>query len=240
MREGERIIWKGVPFLVKEIGLYTTLVNDQLEGGIIRMPVGELIGQHSRPVVDSEPWFPTQKGDWIILDDEAYGRVESQTMEQVVLYTYASLKYYPTSDFLSLKPRNLSKGYRLVIKFGLDYGVQSRICDEIPQLFKEGLKKYLTYYYGKEPSVIDSLNVNFESAGESSLNLIILVKVNGLYGEDYHPLKWDVNKYLVKICNDNNLVIPFSQITVSLSDDVKKFASQQVIPSPKSSDQKQV
>ncbi len=240
VREGERIIWKGVPFLVKEIGLYTTLVNDQLEGGIIRMPVGELIGQHSRPVVDSEPWFPTQKGDWIILDDEAYGRVESQTMEQVVLYTYASLKYYPTSDFLSLKPRNLSKGYRLVIKFGLDYGVQSRICDEIPQLFKEGLKKYLTYYYGKEPSVIDSLNVNFESAGESSLNLIILVKVNGLYGEDYHPLKWDVNKYLVKICNDNNLVIPFSQITVSLSDDVKKFASQQVIPSPKSSDQKQV
>ncbi|MGK0180381.1 MAG: small-conductance mechanosensitive channel [Nitrospinales bacterium] len=204
------------------------------------MPVGELIGQYSRPVVDSEPWFPTQKGDWVFLDDKVYGRVENQTMEQVTLYNYASLKYYPTSDFLSQKPRNLSKGYRLVIKFGLDYGVQSRICDEIPKMFEEGLKNYLTYYYEKEPSVIESLRVNFESAGSSSLNLIILVKVNGLYGEDYYPLKWDVNKYLVKICNDNDLVIPFSQVTVSLSDDVKKNASQQAIFSPKPSDQKQI
>jgi len=239
VREGERMIWKGVPFYVKEIGLYTTLVNEQLEGGIIRMPVGELINQHSRPVVDSEPWFPTQKGDWIFLDDGTYGRVERQTMEQVTLYNYASLKYYPTSDFLSQKPRNLSQGYRLVINFGLDYGTQSRVCNELPKMFEEELKKYLTYYYNKKPSVITSLHVNFESAGASSLNLIILVKVNGLYGEEYYPLKWDVNKYLVQICNDNDLIIPFTQMTVSLSDDVKKFVSQQGIPNPKLQNEKQ-
>ena len=239
VREGERIIWKGVPFLVKEIGLYATLINEQLDGGMIRMPVGELIGQHSRPVVDSEPWFPTQKGDWVILDDESYGQIFSQTMEQVTLYNLASLKYYPTSDFLSQKPRNLSKGYRLVIKFGLDYGTQSRVCNELPEIFHEGLKKYLQYYYKKEPPVITSLHVNFESAGASSLNLIILVKVDGLYGEDYYPLKWDVNKYLVQICNDNDLVIPFTQMTVSLSDDVKKFASQQVNFNPRLPSEKQ-
>jgi len=239
VREGERIIWKGVPFLVKEIGLYATLINEQLDGGMIRMPVGELIGQHSRPVVDSEPWFPTQKGDWVFLDDESYGQIFSQTMEQVTLYNLASLKYYPTSDFLSQKPRNLSKGYRLVIKFGLDYGTQSRVCNELPEIFHEGLKKYLQYYYKKEPPVITSLHVNFESAGASSLNLIILVKVDGLYGEDYYPLKWDVNKYLVQICNDNDLVIPFTQMTVSLSDDVKKFASQQVNFNPRLPSEKQ-
>lgn len=239
VREGERIIWKGVPFLVKEIGLYATLINEQLDGGVIRMPVGELIGQHSRPVVDSEPWFPTQKGDWVFLDDESYGQIYSQTMEQVTLYNLASLKYYPTSDFLSQKPRNLSKGYRLVIKFGLDYGTQSRVCKELPEIFEEGLKKYLQYYYKKEPPVITSLHVNFESAGASSLNLIILVKVDGLYGEDYYPLKWDVNKYLVQICNDNDLVIPFTQMTVSLSDDVKKFASQQGNFNPRLPSEKQ-
>ncbi len=239
VREGERMIWKGVPFYVKEIGLYTTLINDQLEGGMIRMPVGELIDHHSRPVVDSESWFPTQKGDWIFLDDGTYGRVERQTMEQVTLYNYASLKYYPTSDFLSQKPRNLSQGYRLVITFGLDYGTQSRVCNELPKMFEEGLKNYLTYYYNKEPSVITSLHVNFESAGASSLNLIILVKVDGLYGEDYYPLKWDVNKYLVQICNDNDLVIPFTQMTVSLSDDVKKLVSQQEVSNPKLPNEKQ-
>lgn len=225
-REGERIIWKGVPFLVKEIGLYVTLTNDRLDGGIIRMPVGELIGMHSRPVVDLEEWFPTNKKDWVILDDGTYGRVESQTMEQVILYNYASLKYYPTLDFINQKPRNLSKGYRLVIKFGLDYGVQSRICDEIPNIFEEGLKKYLQKYYDKEPPEITSLHVHFDEAGSSSLNLIVLVTVDGKYADDYYPLKWKVSKTLVQICNDNDLVIPFSQLTVSLSGDVKKFTSQ--------------
>ena len=226
VREGERIIWKGVPFLVKEIGIYTTLINDQLEGGEIRMPVGELIGMHSRPVVDLETWFPTNKNDWVMLDDGNYGRVETQTMEQVILYNYASLKYYPTSDFINQKPRNLSKGYRITIKFGLDYGVQSRICDEIPIMFEEGLKKYLQTYYEKEPPEIISIRVYFDEAGPSSLNLIILVKVDGKYADDYYPLKWKVSKTLVQICNDNDLVIPFSQLTVSLSEDAKKFASQ--------------
>ncbi|MGV7222873.1 MAG: hypothetical protein ACQ9MH_15260 [Nitrospinales bacterium] len=227
VREGERIIWKGVPFLVKEIGLYATLINEQLEGGVLRMPVGELVGQHSRPVVDSEPWFPTKQKDYVILDDGIYGRVESQTMEQVTLYNIGSLKYYPTADFISQKPRNLSKGYRLIIKFGFDYGVQSRICDEIPKMFEEGLKKYLIKYYEKEPPAITSLHAYFDEAGASSLNLIFLVTIDGAYAEDYYPFKWMINKYLVQICNDNGLVIPFTQLTVNLSDDLKEFASQQ-------------
>ena len=227
VREGERMIWKGVPFLVKEIGLYTTLINEQLEGGVLRMPVGELVGQHSRPVVEAEPWFPTKKKDYVILDDGIYGRVESQTMEQVTLYNIGSLKYYPTADFLSQKPRNLSKGFRHVIKFGFDYGVQSRICDEIPKMFEAGLKKYLKKYYEKEPPAITSLHAYFDEAGASSLNLIFLVTIDGAYADDYYPLKWKITKSLVQICNDNDLVIPFTQLTVSLSDDLKEFAVQQ-------------
>ncbi len=232
VREGERMIWKGVPFKVQETGFFATIINESLEGGIIRLPVGELIGHHSRPIVEGEPWFPTEQGDYVILNDGSYGRVEKQTMEQVILYHFGSLKYYPSSDFISQKPRNLSKGYRLVVKFGLDYGVQSRICDEIPKMFKEGLNNYLQNYFEKEPQEITSIKVHFDEAGASSLNLIILVNVNGAYADDYYPLKWKISKTLVQICNENDLVIPFTQLTVSLSDDIKKLTSRQEFLSP--------
>jgi hypothetical protein len=225
VREGERLLWKGVPFLVKDIGIYTTLVNTRLAGGIIKMPTGELLGQHSRPVVKTEPWFPTKAGDWVILSGEIYGQIVTQTIEQVIICHKGSMKYYPTTEFLTLHPVNLSTGFKIIIEFGLDYGEQSRICDEIPKIFEEGLRKHLAQHFEKDPPDFLNVHVYFNDAGASSLNLIIIVTANGKCAEDYYPLKWAVSTTLVKICNENGLVIPFNQLTVSLSDDVKSFAS---------------
>lgn len=225
VREGERLIWKGVPFLVKDIGIYATLVNTRLAGGIIKMPVGELLGQHSRPVVKAETWFPTKTGDWVILSDQTYGEIVTQTIEQVVLKHKGSLKYYPTTEFLTLHPVNLSTGYKLITQFGLDYGVQPRICDDIPNMFRDGLNKHLAHHFEKDPPDFLSLHVYFDNAGASSLNLLIIVSVDGRCAMDYYPFKWAISSTLVRICNENGLVIPFTQLTVSLSDDVKSLAS---------------
>ena len=225
VREGERLIWKGVPFLVKDIKLYATLLNTRLSGGIIKVPVGELLGQHSRPVVKTESWFPTKTGDWVILSDETFGKILCQTIEQVVLEQKGSMKYYPTAEFLTLHPINLSTGYVLVIRFGLDYGVQSRICDDIPLMFEEGLKKQLAHHFEKNPPDLLDIRVYFDNAGASSLNLLIIVEVDGRAAKDYYSFQRDVNSVLVRICNENGLVIPFSQLTVSLSDDIKSLAS---------------
>lgn len=225
VREGERLVWKGVPFLVKDIGLYATLVNTRLSGGIIKLPVGELIGQHSRPAVKEEPWFPTKTNDWVILSDGTFGQVITQTVEQVVLKHRGSMKYYSTPEFLTLHPVNLSTGYYLITEFGLDYGIQSRICDEIPKLFREGLRTHLAEHFEKDPPDFLDVKVHFDNAGASSLNLLIVVKVDGRCAEDYYPFKWAISKTLVRICNENNLVIPFSQVTVSLADDVKSLAA---------------
>ncbi|GJL78007.1 MAG: hypothetical protein NPINA01_09960 [Nitrospinaceae bacterium] len=224
VREGERLIWKGVPFLVKDIGIYTTLTNSQLAGGVIKMPVGELLGQHSRPVVKAEPWFPTKAGDWVILSDGTYGQVVTQTIEQVVLKHKGSMKHYPTSEFLTSHPVNLSTGYKVITQFGLDYGVQSRICDEIPQMFKDGLKKHLAQHFENDPPDFQEVHVHFSDAGASSLNLLIIVNVDGRCAENYYPFKWAISTTLVRICNENGLVIPFTQLTVSLADDVKSLA----------------
>lgn len=221
--ENQRFIWKGVPWLVKDIGLYVTLVNPQLQGGQIRFPVGDLIGNHSRPLVEQEHWFPTDVNDWVVLSDETYGKVECQTMEQVMLRLKGNtLKYYATTDFLALAPQNISKGFRYCIEFGLDYGIQSRICDEIPKMFDDGLRKHLKHHF--ENANIHYCEVMFNSAGASSLNLMVTIDIDGSCAERYRPIEREIQTTLVHICNENGLVIPFTQLTVSLSDAVMDVA----------------
>ncbi len=225
VREGERMIWQGVPWLVDSIGLQATLVNERLEGGEIKMPVHELLGKHSRPVVENETWFPTEPKDWVILADGTYGRVENQTLEQVVLQLKGgALKYYPTSEFLSKTPVNISQGFRYSIEFGLDYGVQSRVCDDIPTLFDEGLRKYLKSHFEGDPPDFTYLEVSFDHAGSSALNLMILVHADGRCAEFYEEYQRQIQSALVRICNENGLVIPFNRLTINLAGETGRQA----------------
>ena len=222
VKEKERLIWNRVPWEVVNIGIQATLVNPVLEGGQLQLPLGELIGQHSRPVVEGEPWFPSQTGDWIVLSDGTYGRIEQQTMEQVILRLKGdTLKFYSTAEFLDATPMNLSKGFRYDIGFGLDYSVQSRICDEIPQLFEKGLWTHLERHYQSDSPDFTFTKVSFDNAGSSSLNLKVLIDVEGRCAESYEDIKRDIQSVLVRICNENNLVIPFNQLTVTLPNNLK-------------------
>ena len=215
VREGERIIWQGVPVLVRDLGFYSTLINEQLQGGHIKVAAAEFIGMHSRPVVENEPWFPTNQGDWVLLSDDTYGKVLIQTPEQVVVYTAGTHKYYPTPDFLAQMPRNLSKGFYIIIKFGLDYGVRSRI-KEIPDIFLKGIQSRLKHRVsGGEPD-LENLIVEFHSAGESSLNLWVQVDCTGRLAHLYLDLYREMQTTLVDICNEHSFTIPFNQLTIHM------------------------
>jgi hypothetical protein len=219
VREGERFIWNGVPWLVKDIGLSATLVNADLEGGEIRLPVRDLIDKHSRPVVEGEPWFPTKVSDWVILNDGSYGRVKHQTLEQVVLSLKGdSLKYYSTADFLSQSPLNISTGFRYCIEFGLDYGMQDKICEEIPTLIESGLKNLLSQYFEGASPDFNFLEVRFDNPGASSLNLMVIIHVDGKCADRHEENRREIQKALVQICNTNNLTIPFNQLTINMAD----------------------
>lgn len=235
VREGERLIWGGVPWYVSNIGLQATLVNERLEGGHLNLPLGELIDYHSRPVVRNEPWFPTQVNDWVVLSDGTYGKVENQTIEQIVLRLKGdALKFYATPEFLKMTPVNISMGFRYDIQFGLDYGTQSRICDEIPQIFEDGLRRHMHNHYKEESPDFLKTEVTFDSAGSSSLNLRIIIHVDGRRSEHYEELQREVQTSLVRICNENGLVIPFTQLTLNLSEDLKKLADVQNLSRGKS------
>ncbi len=223
VREGERFIWNGVPWLVKDIGLSATLVNTSLEGGEIRLPLRDLIDKHSRPVVDKEPWFPTNIKDWVILADGTYGQIKHQTLEQVVLdLKGGSLKYYSTSDFLNQSPLNISTGFRYCIEFGLEYGVQNRICEEIPKLIENGLKNLLSHFFEGPSPDFNFLEVRFDNPGASSLNLMVIIHVDGKCADRHEENRREIQKALVQICNDNKLTIPFNQLTINMADGAQR------------------
>lgn len=216
VREGERIFYEGIPWLIKEIGFHVILHNPRLEGGIIRVPVGKLFGHSSRSFVKEEEWFPTQLGDWVLFEDNLFAQIVSQTPEQVILLNRNSRMVYLTTEFLTLKPRNLSTGYLIVVNFGLDYSIQNRICDEIPNLFQSYLEETFREKLESHPPVLQHLKVKFDHAGPSSLDLIIMVDVNGSHAEDYFSLKRNINKTLVSCCNAEGFTIPFNQLTINL------------------------
>jgi hypothetical protein len=218
VREGERLIWNNVPWLVRDIGLSAILVNENLQGGELRLPVRDLIDKHSRPVVESEPWFPTKVKDWVILNDGSYGCVKHQTLEQVVLRMKGdSLKFYSTIEFMNHSPLNISAGFRYCIELGLDYKVQNRIGEEIPTLIENGLKNILAKYFTGDSPDLTFLEVRFDNPAASSLNLMIIVHADGKCAERYEENRREIQTALIQICNENNLTIPFSQLTVNMA-----------------------
>ncbi|MCA9484042.1 MAG: hypothetical protein KC553_09930 [Nitrospina sp.] len=217
VKEHERLIWCGVPWRVESIGLQATLVNKRLQGGTVQLPVGELVGKHSRPVVENEPWFPTETGDWVILSDNTYGQVKNQTLEQVVLLLKGSTrKYYSTGEFLALTPQNISKGFRYEIRFGFDYSLQAELCDRIPEIFIKGLPAHLPDYFDTEDPDIRTIEIAFDHAGGSGLVLRFLIDVDGRQANRYLELQNEIQNVLIRLCNEHDLKIPVSQLALNL------------------------
>ena len=114
VQEGERLMFDGVPWLVSHLDFHTTLVNPQLEGGDLSLPVRDLSGLHSRPVAPEEDWFPTSKGDWVLLDDDKIAQVEVQTPGSVRLRRLGGgTLVIPSPAFVESAPMNLSNGFRV-------------------------------------------------------------------------------------------------------------------------------
>ena len=73
--------------------------------------------------------------------------------------------------------------------------------------------------------------MRLNDAGASSLNLMVLVDVNGRCADQYFQLQQEIQTALVRICNENGLVIPFIQLMLNLPKDLKKAATKDVAQS---------
>lgn len=228
VRKGERVVYNGLPWKVATLNYYSHLANPALAGGRIRVPLDTMMGLVSRPFVKDEPWFPTKRGDWVILSDETIGKVIMQTPEIVQLLTWGeSRKTYSTSDFLELNPKNISTGWNVYMIFGVDYEHQEIVTADIPTILGDAVQKALEDGgYGPHRK---SFTCEFASAGASSLDIAIIASFSGDIPEKYYAVQRTINRACVDACNANGWVIPFMQVTVHQAEAAENTQKQKAL-----------
>lgn len=216
VREGQRIVYNGLPWKVEALNMYSTLVNPELCGGKLLLPLRALTELHSRPYDETEPWFPTRENDYVLLSDQTYGRVVLQTPELVQLRVLEADRTYPVDAFLGSNPQNLSRqGFAITLKFGIDYQHQAQVTGDI----RQHLENYLVDQL-KESKVGGHLKdcfVEFDEAAASSLNFFIYASFAGEAAGSYFRIRRTLQGLAVDACNVNGWVIPFNQMTVHLA-----------------------
>lgn len=216
VQEGEHIVFKGVPFLVKKLDFYSELVNPKMRGGHFVIPIAELQGYHSRPVAKNEVWFPCSEGDTVILSDERWGRVTFISPETIVMQDDGgSDNTFETADFLSLSPRNMSCGYRTESEFGVDYRHQAIATSDIPRIMAKEVRKDLEKRFGKDK--IRNVAVEFIEAGDSALIYEVEADMTGAAAWQWEEVKFALAKFATDSCTRNGWTIPFPQLTLSKS-----------------------
>ena len=214
IREGERIIYDGVPWKVEALNVFCKLYNPAL-GMHLRIPIENMIGLISRPYHNEEPWFPCKKGDWVAFDGKPFAKVVSLSPEQVEVVELGGRRtVYQTGDFLSKSPANLSRNFNLRVVFGLSYNLQAEITTTVLATLKTFLQNKLAEHGYAEDCL--SLSVDFLQAGPSSLDVAVLADFKGDQAPAYRRIERALAKWCVDCCNANNWEIPFPQMTVHL------------------------
>ena len=212
VREGERVVYEGVPWLVKKINFFSVLENPDL-GQTLRVPIEALMDLTSRPFQKHEPWFPCRKNDWVILSDGTRGGVTSLSHEMVELVLRGGAKkMYQTSDFLGMNPMNLSVNFRLKIGFGISYSLQSIATGRVLEILDAHIRERLAAEDYFESLM--NLRVEFAQAGSSSLDLVVIADFDGKMAPLYNRISRAIQRWCTDACTANDWEIPFPQLTV--------------------------
>lgn len=213
VKEGQRIVFEGIPWQVDRLSFLARLVNPLLDGGLQTMPIKYLVGMHSRPNGKQEEWFPSRPGDWVELSDGRTGRVSYQTPSTVQLTELGgSQVVLQTPDYLALSPRNLSTGFRVTTTFGIDYKHQADSATTIPAQMQRKLEAGLGELVGADH--LKHVQVDLSEAGSSSLDYEINVDIHGDVAPKREILRRSIGRLLVEACNEHGWEIPFPQLTV--------------------------
>ena len=212
VREGERILMEGLPWLVERINIYCTFSNPVADISQ-RLPIADLVGLKSRPAKPDEPWFPCKKGDWVILSDGVRGKVIGISHELVQLVERGGAQLtYQTSDFLAKSPRNLATNFRIKESLGISYSLQKQSTTGILETLYHYIQQRAEQEgYGEQ---LLNLRVEFAQAGNSSLDLVVIADFRGELADLYNRLRRAIQRWCVDACSEYGWEIPFPQMTL--------------------------
>jgi hypothetical protein len=213
VREDERVVYNGLPWQVKSINLYSVLHNPALDG-IVRLPLSELRGLVSRPVRNNL-WFPTQRGDFVLLPDGPLGRIKYQTPDLVELTVRGGMaQTFATTDFYTLNTVNLTRDetFGVSVTFGLDYALQSDAVTGIPDALRMAVQTKIKSTDLHEH--LQDILVELSAANSSSLDFLVYGTFSKAAAGNYYRIERLLVQACVGLCNERGWTIPFPQLTV--------------------------
>lgn len=211
VRQGERLIYNGLPWRIADLDFYTVLHNPALSG-LVRVPLTQISKLSSRPFHKDEPWFPTKVGDFVLMSDGLQGRVERQTPEIVQINAGESLISYRTEKFLDARPQNMSTGFVVSTIFGIDYQHQRDVLTVIEKQFQEALQQALAQEDFSEHCL--HIGVEYKGAAASSLDFRLLGLFKGEAAENHGRIQRWLQRTALECANTNGWEIPFQQIRI--------------------------
>lgn len=213
MRENERILYRGLPWRVETINMYTVLRNPELEGEI-RIPLAEFHDISSR-ITTADSWFPTSTGDVILLPNDTILQVVRQNPDTVELTQRGGqMITIPSVEFYTQEMTNLTRGgsFGVCSTFGVDYEHQAISLTHIPKLLTHAVRQTLTQS-GYE-SHIQNVEVEFKEANSSSLDYWIFVTCDSALAFSYRDIQRVIQRACVACSLSESLIIPFPHISL--------------------------
>jgi len=213
VREDERVVYKGLPFQVTSLNVYSVLRNPELTG-VVRLPLNSMLDMISRPA-GNEMWFPASKGDFILLSDGKILEVTELTTELIHLQNLTGTKTtIPAADFYNMTFDNLSRGdaFAITSQFGIGYSHQAISNNNIPNSLQKAISEALAETSFAEHVI--SVAVELKEAGASSLDYWVCVTLSSSAARSYHKVARIVQQTCVDTCTSENWDIPFPQLTI--------------------------
>ena len=212
VREGEMVTYEGVPWIVKSINIYSHLVNPVLEGGELRMPLGEMSQLISQPIAEDEPWFPSNLHDYILLPDGSFGQVVIQTPEFVQIKSREMIRTFLVSDYLNLGIKNLSMGaFACVGNFGISLEHQEICLDLVPNAFERSVGLFIDQN-GLQP-FLEELSVELSSIQSGSIQYFLYVRMKSPAAKYYWKILRIMQQACVATCNSERWKVENPDIT---------------------------
>ncbi len=200
VRQGERVLYAGIPWQVESIGIYSYLSNALLTGGKVRLPIRDLIDMRSRPYDKNERWFPCQEGDYILINHTKWRKVIQQTAESIKFEWFGMEETMPTAQFLAQKIFNLSNtSFWVGINLHIAYEHRLEIMPDIISQFTELLEtEFKQLPYGN--SLLQPW-IAFAGMNDTSLSLMAWVQLKSEAAAYYEDAKLDLTKISLQAAN---------------------------------------
>jgi len=213
VRQGEKVIYNGIQWLVESIGVYSYLRNPLLTGNLVRLPLKDLISMRSRPYDETESFFPCKEGDYILINHKDWRRVMTQTPERIKFDWFEMHESMPTSTFLQQKVFNLSAtpfwvGTNLYIAYEHRHEVLDEIVSQLGGFLEEEFKKLP---FGEH---LISPWVDFSEMTDMSLGVMAWVQVSPEAAAKYNGIKLRLTQICLRAANKYGWqVLRFHSIT---------------------------